>query len=107
MKDTERPVLLLGPDDIHRNGNMLQQTSVSPEAVAFDVKPIGEVWLVRDGVLQRRAGLGSAVPGSPQRIHLVGDHVLWNEWLTDIRIAHATADQTADTYYATPSRILV
>jgi len=98
LKDADRPVLLLGPDDIPGYGAVLE-AYVSPEAMAFHVPFLSEVWLVDTGILRRLGGPGSAVPVSPQRVALVGDHVLWNEWRTDVRIAHGALDRSAAPYY--------
>lgn len=98
MRYTDAPVLRLGNDDLPGFGNALQDAEVSDTTAIFQVQPLGEVWIVEEGVLHRRAGVRSAVPGSPQEIALVGRHAIWNEWRNDVRIAHATADEAASVY---------
>jgi len=98
IKETEQPMVMLGPDQI-ADPSVILQPEVSPEAIAFQVPALAEVWLMETGILRRLGGPGSAVPVSPQRVALVGDHVLWNEWGTDVRIAHGALDRAAEPYY--------
>jgi hypothetical protein len=100
MKDADRPVLVLGPDDLPGSWNSLQRAYVSPEAVAFQVQPLGEAWLIRDGVRRRLGVAGFPAGGDVQRMALIGDHLLWNEWgATDVRISHGSFEQESAEYY--------
>lgn len=99
MTEDLLPVLTLGPDDLPGFGNALQGIRVSETTVAFQVQPIGEVWLIEGGALRRLAGVRSEVPGSPQGVALVGRRALWNEWRQDVRIAHGTFEEPAAPYF--------
>ncbi|MCB9600100.1 MAG: hypothetical protein H6721_00695 [Sandaracinus sp.] len=99
MHDVDEPVLKLDGEDLPGFGNVLQSTFASPTTAAFEVQPLGEVWIVEGGEVRRRAGIGSAVPGNPQNVALVGRRALWNEWRTDVRIAHATFDEEAAVFH--------
>lgn len=100
MKDIDRPVLILGPDDLPGSWNALQHAYVSPEAVAFQVQPLGEAWLIRDGVRRRLGVAGFPAGGDVQGVALVGDHVLWHEWgVSDVRISHGSFDRESAPYH--------
>jgi hypothetical protein len=104
------PVLRFGDEDLPGLGNVLQLSFASATTAAFQVQPLGEMWIVEGGVLARRANRGSAAPGSPQGPQLVGRHLMWMEWEAKVRLAHATFDTEtavfldvpdADTLFAT------
>lgn len=99
MKDVEEPVRKIRDEELPGYGNALQRVYASSTTAAFEVQPLGEVWIVEGGELRRRAGVRSAVPGNPQSLALFGRHVLWNEWRTDVRIAQATFDEEASVYF--------
>ncbi|MCA9613288.1 MAG: hypothetical protein H6720_15270 [Sandaracinus sp.] len=99
MKYVDDPVLKLDRDDLPGFGNVLQSTSASPTTAAFEVQPVGEVWIVEGGEVRRRAGVGSSVPGNPQSVALVGRRALWNEWREDVRIVQATFDDDASVFH--------
>ncbi|MCA9614800.1 MAG: hypothetical protein KC586_18715 [Myxococcales bacterium] len=96
------PVLRIGNDELPGLGNLLQRSFASATTAAFQVQPLGEMWIVEGGVLARRANRGSAAPGSPQGPQLVGRHLMWMEWEAKVRLAHATFDSPSEIFLDVP-----
>lgn len=101
-EELAEPVLRFGDEDLPGLGNVLQLSFASATTAAFQVQPLGEMWIVEDGVLARRANRGSAAPGSPQGPQLVGRHLMWMEWEAKVRLAHATFDSPSEIFLDVP-----
>ncbi|MCZ7680680.1 MAG: hypothetical protein M5U28_18690 [Sandaracinaceae bacterium] len=70
-------------------GRTIHGLWVSGEVIAIQASE-GSLYAFRDGTWQTLTGRDT-VPGLPQNVHLVGDHLLWEAWngLDDVRLVHA------------------
>jgi len=105
--ELEAPVLRLADDDLPGFGNVLQRSYVSATTAAFQVQPLGEMWLVEGGALRRRAEAGSEAPNSPQGPALVGRHLMWLDFGAKARLAHATFDTPSEIFLDVPDADVV
>ncbi len=69
---------------------------ITSELLALQTSPGGTLYTYRDGEWQTLTGWGT-VPGIPQGVHLVGDHLLWEAWqgVDDVRLVHARWGEAA------------
>ncbi|MCB9604828.1 MAG: hypothetical protein H6720_31290 [Sandaracinus sp.] len=105
--ELEAPVLRLADDELPGFGNVLQRSYVSATTAAFQVQPLGEMWLVEGGVLRRRAEAGSEAPNSPQGPALVGRHLMWLDFGAKAKLAHATFDTPSEIFLDVPDADVV
>ncbi len=80
--------------------SVVQNIAVSASTVAATVQPAGLIMVMDRGAVRQLGGAGSAVPGIPQGVRVVGHQVLWEDWEDTVRIAHGSIDQAASIYYA-------
>ncbi len=74
----------------------VQRLAVSSTTVAAEVQPHGIVMVFEGGEERTLGGFGSAVPGGPQRVRVVGRTVWWEEWLHPTSLAVGSIDRSAE-----------
>lgn len=85
-------------------GNALQKVELSGEVILFQVQPADWVMMVdaRTGEWRRLSHLPER-HGSPQLLHLVGDHAIWEAWGNEqIWLEHATLSGDTALFYEVP-----
>ncbi|RMH69048.1 MAG: hypothetical protein D6685_01590 [Bacteroidetes bacterium] len=103
---TEPALTLRAPEDFP-SGSVFQNLRASAEGFAAVIAPLGEVLLFTGGTPRRFGTRGSAAPGSPQLLQLVGDHVLWAEWEMEVRLVHNSPAQETEVFYEVPGVRLI
>jgi len=97
----DRPTATITSETLR--GSITQKLSVSDVAVAAELQPAGHVILVRGSEVRDIAPTGE-VSGNPQGPQLVGEHVLWLDWVRrgDVSLAHATMTEGPGIYLEVP-----
>ena len=70
--------------------NVVQSLEVSPTTLVADVRPGGFLYVFEGTDRDRLGGVSSTINGVPQNVFLVGDHVLWEDWGSKVRVAHGS-----------------
>jgi len=97
------PVAVLD-ESVLRGANLVQHLAVSETTVAGDVQPGGFVLVLEGGAMRHLGGaLDPLVRGIPAHLHVVGTHVLWEDWLRPVRIASGSMSDDATIFYEAAS----
>jgi len=91
------PWALLSPDFLGRSSS--QNMAVSPTTVALEIQLAGFVAIVEEGRTVRMDSLPGELAGVPQNLHVIGHHVIWQEWGNRVRLAHGKVDQPTSLFY--------
>lgn len=81
--------------------NVFQNVRVSDTTIIAQVQPLGRIRVERESEGYWLAGASTPTPGSPQLVHVVGNHVLWLDWIssTGVRIAHEVQGRGEAVYH--------
>lgn len=87
------------PAGFVRRARTIVELWISDRLLALQASPDGSLYTYRDGVWTTLTGRGT-VPGLPQNVALVGDHLLWEAWigLDDVRLVHARWGEAASVW---------
>jgi hypothetical protein len=83
-----------------------QHLAVSAELVALEMQPASFVQVIR-ATGEQRSLINDPVLGIPQNVTVVGDHVMWEDWPSPVRVAHGSMlDDAAFFHSAEPGDVI-